>query len=705
MNKIKYLLRLMIFSGLFCFTVSSVTLEKKFNIPKPQAEKPLKSTGIILAFHKFPSEQEQTQISEVLNQDDLTLSKKFKGFKTLVFSWPKLKTKNKAQKICRKLSKLKNLKYCESDTLLQPNGSDNSKTQASSPSAHCTKNCGDYQTSISALHNTLKNTLPKEACELFPAKNKLKDGTLTDYWAQEMTGADLLREELEQTDPLPEDKFLVAVIDGPLFNHHVHVQNIISHEGQQAVLPALSSSQIQSVLSQSPSASGYLTMVVMFLVDIVKNPDMNMKWSLEKTPSFINNSINWMESRSIYEAMSHISPPAILVQAAGNSHPKPLDSMASKFSENFDSIIVGSLSPSGVVSEFSQVGEEVHILAPSDNYIASADADGNYKVFTGTSGAAPLVTGALAGFEWLSGYHPTAKEAKLLLEKTALPTIHSEFEEPQKHGVGMLNAYKLGKVAQRLKNKCGNNHECFKNEINNPKNYEFSTDQNLSQQLQSAFPDCFDPVQSYKPVSCTDKKSTLKKLRQAVLLDTNNAALWKNLHCVYKQEGFLESAFATRQTAFAITKNVDFLNDHDERRIAGELGVQISQLSENLSFKAIKYAGRIGGEEGLQIFNKFTQHPSEYVRQSVADNVGDIEEEEAIQILKELAQDPSEYVRESVAESAGDIEGEEEEEAIQIVKELAQDPSEGVRNIAFESAEIIRERKSQNITNAGSRSF
>ena len=58
-----------------------------------------------------------------------------------MFSWPKLKTKNKAQKVCRKLSKLKNLNYCEPDALLRPDNASaksDSETEAGSPVTTCT---------------------------------------------------------------------------------------------------------------------------------------------------------------------------------------------------------------------------------------------------------------------------------------------------------------------------------------------------------------------------------------------------------------------------------------------------------------------------------------------------------------------------------------------------------------------------------------
>ena len=86
------------------------------------SEKPLQqATGIILAFHKWPSQKEQSHISKRLKKEGLTLTKTFKSFKSLVFSWKQLKTQQRAAKVCLKLSKLQNLDYCEPDALLHPN--------------------------------------------------------------------------------------------------------------------------------------------------------------------------------------------------------------------------------------------------------------------------------------------------------------------------------------------------------------------------------------------------------------------------------------------------------------------------------------------------------------------------------------------------------------------------------------------------------
>ena len=212
---------------------------------------------------------------------------------------------------------------------------------------------------------------------------------------------------------------------------------------------------------------------------------------------------------------------------SGNEFSKGvLESIKNKASKKFDAILVGSFSPKGFASDFSNSGEEVHIMAPSDRWISSAGNNGEYRRFSGTSGATPLVTGSLAGFEWLSGYHPTSKEAKVLLEKTAFPTLHSH-EKPKINGVGLLNAYKLGEVGKRLKKKCENRKSCFKKEILNEENYRFDLDKSLEKDLSKVFPSCSMGkgiiVASLKEPECQTKRKIFKRLRKTVLLNPKDS--------------------------------------------------------------------------------------------------------------------------------------------------------------------------------------
>ena len=188
-----------------------------------------------------------------------------------------------------------------------------------------------------------------------------------------------------------------------------------------------------------------------------------------------------------------------------------------------------------------------HILAPSDDYILSADNQGVLRQFGGTSGAAPLVTGSLAGFEWISGYHPTAKEAKILLEKTAVP--HSP-PPAGKSGKGVLNSYKLGMTAKRLKKLCGSDSQCFKQKIRDPDTYKFPEDRKLPEILDKVFPKCSRKTcappgggaADFDSASCAEKSDVFKRLRKASLLNPSNKELQRQLSCIYAVAGFTKNS-------------------------------------------------------------------------------------------------------------------------------------------------------------------
>ena len=63
------------------------------------------------------------------------------------------------------------------------------------------------------------------------------EGQLSDYWAQEMIGSDLLKEELEKASPIK--KHLVDVFDIDWIKHLIRVRNIVSDEGAHSVLPEI----------------------------------------------------------------------------------------------------------------------------------------------------------------------------------------------------------------------------------------------------------------------------------------------------------------------------------------------------------------------------------------------------------------------------------------------------------------------------------
>ena len=360
-------------------------------------------------------------------------------------------------------------------------------------------------------------------------------------------------------------------------------------------------------------------------------------------PSYINNSMYWGEiygpegGRAIYEAFKELSPPSILIGGSGNNAPDPVGFYRAQASKDFDMIIVGSLNTDGKRSSFSQEGEEVHIMAPSGTIQTSSDGEGNYKKFGWTSGAAPLVTGSLAGFEWFSGYHPTSGEAKILLEKTAIPTSYSK-NSPRTNGVGMVNAYKLGMVGKRLKKICGQNKSCIKGKIHyDPSIYNFPEDSSLPEALDQAFPECRSDTGScsFKSSSlglCSNKEYVFKRLRKAVFLDPSNNKLWRYLACIYKSNGFDENA----KGAMEFYKNSVFPDgvaycktDADCVLVPRCRGMStrgspfnaMTKTDAEISYmtRTCKYNGkcRFGNEETVKVFSSFgSRHSSTEVHSS-----------------------------------------------------------------------------------------
>ena len=89
----------------------------------------------------------------------------------------------------------------------------------------------------SSQQNINQNTRKSlRSCNILSSKADLFEGELSDYWAQEMIGSDLLKEELKQAPPVK--KHLVEVFDIPP-RHDVGVRNLISDEGQHSVLPEI----------------------------------------------------------------------------------------------------------------------------------------------------------------------------------------------------------------------------------------------------------------------------------------------------------------------------------------------------------------------------------------------------------------------------------------------------------------------------------
>ena len=165
--------------------------------------------------------------------------------------------------------------------------------------------------------------------------------------------------------------------------------------------------------------------------------------SAQVKPKFVNRSVGVrMPGGTDDSADIHtISSQTVIVAASGNTFPWPTDK------GTYRSIIVGAIEPSGLMAEFSQSGSGLTVSAPG-HFVLAMVSPGQMDAISGTSFAAPLVTGVLSTVESiLPGI--TFDELKEMLRRTAIPTV--AFSHPATwDGWGVVNQSKLMRAAHRL---------------------------------------------------------------------------------------------------------------------------------------------------------------------------------------------------------------------------------------------------------------
>lgn len=248
----------------------------------------------------------------------------------------------------------------------------------------------------------------------------------------------------------------------------------------------------------------------------------------KKIPEVINISMGISDNQS--EVIDKLSTKSVVVIAGGNSFPKRVDKVA--FEQKVPKVIVGSIDHQGLVSDFSQADASVTITAPSDYSIMSIEKSGKIEVrFSGTSGAAPLVTGAISNVQSiLPGI--TTEEIIKMLKETSIFALASE--EHNRNGPGSLNAYKLVRVAARLKENWPLNREEI---LTNHKLYDFSTE--AKENTANALKLLSELKENF---NCKKLEEGFKLLRRAFFLDSYNPNARYELSSLYKIAGLFEQS-------------------------------------------------------------------------------------------------------------------------------------------------------------------
>ena len=239
--------------------------------------------------------------------------------------------------------------------------------------------------------------------------------------------------------------------------------------------------------------------------------------------------VNYSSFFSKIETLSAIAQLAMRdkvlhVMSAGNDYPYTFAANNEKQLQTIaDNLItVGSCSPAGCVSRFSRAGKHLTIVAPSDHFIQTARHDPEqFVTFAGTSGATPLVSGVLTDVLSILPSLTTA-EAQQLLRKTAIPTTLDDED-----GGGVINYYKLLRVAYRIKQMTDRNISTRQQLINDDSSYDFRAE--ATAMLQDA-------------KQAQDHGNYLSALREAFFLDPHNNETRDKLSDFYWQAGYYAQA-------------------------------------------------------------------------------------------------------------------------------------------------------------------
>ena len=443
------------------------------------------------------------------------VEKKYFSSSQIILLVPEKKSVIKVSDFCSEVIKISGVKLCEPDRKL------NSE-----------EICLESKILPDSFIN-LPNIVVDNNCELVSRIQAPHDiEGLSTYWAQEYTGADLVREKFEKsTPPYPVPNNLFAVWDDDLQKHGQYVSNLISGPNRSALIPEKQSRPFILVQSTSDYISAFEARV--------------QECRNEKScPNYINHSMNWKKSQLIANSVKKISENAVFVTSSGNGW-KFTEDVKIKAASEGNIILVASLAPTGLASEFTSISSEVTISAPSDMAITSFDNAARSARFGGTSAAAPQVTAALAAFTLISGLPLTTSEAKKILQKTALK--HPFYPTKNSLGGGMLNSYKIAEVAFKITKECSsesNKIDCARAKLQDENTYSFPPKSpDLLKKSAELFPQCHGQKDLIKnKPSCEEQKLLFNELRKEALLNPMASKLWETISCISKLDGLSKNA-------------------------------------------------------------------------------------------------------------------------------------------------------------------
>ena len=345
------------------------------------------------------------------------------------------------------------------------------------------------------------------------------------FWSQEYVGADLLREKLQKRGVRTEEvAALIAIWDTEEDEHGEIASQLIAGPFPSALIPLDEPLDYFDLTAEGNYGTHNK--------DAFKRAyDRHSEHCQQNIfcPPYINNSMDWFGNMDVADVISTRNGGiTAMVVSAGNSN-AIMSETKERAAKTQNILTSGSLDSTGDPWFLSNFSPFIVTSVPSGTTQMSYDFSGSMREFGHTSGTPPFITASLATFTLLTGTRLSTEESAFLIRATNLPL-------PRLPAVnfasdGMLNAYKIGKVASRIEESCAGNEECTRTLLSEEETYNFRTEgRRLYEEGIAAFPECFGD--SGRRVSSCEQTSGLKKLRAAALLDHSNINAWETIACV-----------------------------------------------------------------------------------------------------------------------------------------------------------------------------
>ncbi len=355
------------------------------------------------------------------------------------------------------------------------------------------------------------------------------DEKVTRLWAQEYIGSDLVREELEEWNQQFNHtlKVPLSIVDLGFEKDHITLTEEIPVPRQMNGKRFMRANHGTSVANLLTGPSEYRVSDQVSLMNLTRVNFQGMYGSMwrrfernNRFPKVITNSLGWSDPK-IPEIVEKADQQNILwFLAAGNDYPTPVRILE----KESKAIMIGSFAPSGLTSYETQNDAKLVVLAPANEELATINGYGKEHLFGATSGATPLVAGTVIN---ILSFLPSLNRDQTihLIKKTAFKSVENKLgltEMP-----GLLNGYKLFRVAKRIYEECHEDLECIQEKIYLESTYQFKNEQEVV---------ICETIKNLAPSEEEKKQLTLKDMRRLSFLGSIDQM--RELSCAYKYLGY-----------------------------------------------------------------------------------------------------------------------------------------------------------------------